>query len=499
MKIDAWGEILKAAHGPASDAAKTIVTDAVKSAIAGGDLVKALEANAVKAAKVVEKQAVELGKKTLEKAAMEGAKALLAGKNIWSAELAVLGAAKDQALALAKDALGGAYMALESVGKLAGTAVGVVKDVVSKAAGIFGKSVNSAATKFSPTASPQNNAIERCPETLEAKIARMEKRNKVIALGNESPNPGVRQAAQRLEKNNIAVDAARLSAHAYTVYDPKKKDKPDPPPIGNEIVGEDDLAAMNINKNLLEDSKAVIYKKSAGMPNAGQIVLAFRGSAEFGEIKVNADQAMGEDTVQYKSATQLGQAVALAYGPNALVTGHSLGGGKAQAAGIASGLKGYAFNSSGPHPNTTPGMKAVDGQFEQYRAEFDPLTGIQNSPALQGLTMALFAKKLAPVGVFVKVGSAFAKKLIGVGLPEKYVELADITIKAFPKMIENMLNTGSPLPKAIGNIHQVTSIDADGKPNPAVFFLDQHLISGVINGIEAEKTADQNTITGATQ
>ena len=120
-------------------------------------------------------------------------------------------------------------------------------------------------------------------------------------------------------------------------------------------------------------------------------VVAFRGTTgEAEDILTDHDQALGLKTRQYDAATDLGKQLKDQM-PGTEVTGHSLGGGKAQAAGVAGGLKGSMFNSAGLHPKTS-GMSPAKlasqaGLFQQYRAEGegggDPLTGLQNSRALQ--------------------------------------------------------------------------------------------------------------------
>ena len=59
------------------------------------------------------------------------------------------------------------------------------------------------------------------------------------------------------------------------------------------------------------------------------------------------DQAMALETEQYKAAAAVGVEVAESFGSEVEVTGHSLGGGKAQAAGTVGGLRGMMFNSAG--------------------------------------------------------------------------------------------------------------------------------------------------------
>ena len=72
-------------------------------------------------------------------------------------------------------------------------------------------------------------------------------------------------------------------------------------------------------------------------------------------------------------------------GNNCYITGHSLGGGLASAAAIASGeFLCYTFNSAGLHTNTVEtylniAMPPIPiGYITDYQVDFDILTGIQN-------------------------------------------------------------------------------------------------------------------------
>lgn len=98
---------------------------------------------------------------------------------------------------------------------------------------------------------------------------------------------------------------------------------------------------------------------------------------------------------QYQAAIMLGEAMSL-MSPPPVVTGHSLGGGKAQAAVVGSGgaVQGIMFNSAGLHPKSVglspDEMLQYAAQCSQQRTEGawnvgggDPLTGTQRSLTAQ--------------------------------------------------------------------------------------------------------------------
>ena len=231
-------------------------------------------------------------------------------------------------------------------------------------------------------------------------------------------------------------------------------------------------------------------------------MVAFRGTtAEAEDILTDHDQALGLETEQYKAATDLGRQLRLRI-PGAEVTGHSLGGGKAQAAGVAGGLKGSMFNAAGLHPksvNMSPAeLTTHASHFNQYRAEGvdggDPLTGLQNSREWQqrvyGGAQGLQAMVQA---------NRWALKELGVDdplalLPEKVQSLArgltDRLLNVTPQeAARNLAYSGGQwyVPPALGEVRGVASKTAQGHDTP---FEQQHGIGGVINGLETRKAGD---------
>jgi len=118
--------------------------------------------------------------------------------------------------------------------------------------------------------------------------------------------------------------------------------------------------------NMYDGLKAALYREYI----TGKYVLAFAGTenpainknvwnalswSEWADWLNNFYQAFGDGADQYTYAIAIG--AAFTNNPNlnssnTYITGHSLGGGLASAAAIASGFHAYTFNAAGLHPNT---------------------------------------------------------------------------------------------------------------------------------------------------
>ena len=162
----------------------------------------------------------------------------------------------------------------------------------------------------------------------------------------------------------------------------------------NKVVSIPDLAPKML-RNGKSGFDAAIYRN-----DQGQYVVAFRGTDQwFGpegaDIKANGGQALGLTTEQYKQAITLAQSAVRAFGKgNVIFTGHSLGGGLASAAMLATGAPGVTFNAAGLSDNTlrslNPGKTpnaireelAGSGQIRRYNVEGELLTGLQQGAML---------------------------------------------------------------------------------------------------------------------
>ncbi|MGH8033415.1 MAG: hypothetical protein ACREO8_13910 [Luteimonas sp.] len=157
--------------------------------------------------------------------------------------------------------------------------------------------------------------------------------------------------------------------------------------VGNWTrMNDTDLAAAGIDPATLENPdtglRAGIYQNAEG-----QTVLAFSGSNELQDwTGANFEQGVGWQNEQYDQAVQLAQQADAAFGDNLVITGHSLGGGLAAAASLATGNAAVTFNASGVHDNSierlgldpaTAKADAEAGQIRRYNIGGEVLTAAQ--------------------------------------------------------------------------------------------------------------------------
>ena len=169
---------------------------------------------------------------------------------------------------------------------------------------------------------------------------------------------------------------------------------------GYEKLNAEEMGKMNIKDSDLKDPstgfKADIYKDKNG-----DYVLVYRGtysdpdhpendlvhdwSKEWTDD--NMRQGLGMGSEQYKKSIKLAEKVNRnkPKGKQLTITGHSLGGGLATAAGAATGSKTYAFCPAGVHPNTYKmyGVKNPDtSKVHTYYSNQDFLNMASNNLSL---------------------------------------------------------------------------------------------------------------------
>jgi type VI secretion system secreted protein VgrG len=456
-----WGSALRYAYDAATDTARAAADLAMSSA-------KAAAGAGTKAALAVKDAGVAAAKAT-------GNALVTAG-----------GAVKQAAVTVAKGTANVASFGARVVG---GAVVQTLNVATAPSRAIFA----AAKRQFSPTLPVRQAASEPCPDTEAGKRRRLDERNRLIAVGRQPvASPAKKAAAERLARNNEAVELARLSDDAYAQYgDPPKNS----PPVGWTRVSDAELKERGLD-GLVKDSKAAIYKTPPDWPGGSKTVLAFRGTDGKEDILVDHDQAFGVGTAQYKAAAQLGSRVQKEYGSSVLVTGHSLGGGKAQAAGVMGGLKGTTFNSAGLHPDSVGGLEPAADQFVQYRSQNDPLTGLQNSAVGQAEAASTAGPLGFLAGVLMKGVDATGKAVGLGGLSKENADYADKAVKLLPRAIKNVWETGNVTPPANGRIEEVRALTDTGAEVPALDPMGQHSIKNVVNGIEEQKTADVNVLQG---
>lgn len=168
------------------------------------------------------------------------------------------------------------------------------------------------------------------------------------------------------------------------VYDPNSKGI-----AGWSRLTDDQLQQAGIDPASLEDPstgfRAAIYQDKNG-----DHVLAFAGSNDAKDWLNNAEQGIGLPATEYNQAVALATEAKVAFGGSLAITGHSLGGGLASIASLATDSAAVTFNASGLNDATikrlipdgdTSALKqqANDGLIRRYAIGGEILTGIQES------------------------------------------------------------------------------------------------------------------------
>jgi type VI secretion system secreted protein VgrG len=240
-------------------------------------------------------------------------------------------------------------------------------------------------------------------------------------------------AADRLARNNRAVENARLAADSYN--------KSGAPP---------GFERLHTYYDPLTNFSAVAYRSQMD----GHVVVAYAGTENTNLVVGaqdwlvgNAAQGAGIPTPRYAEAVSVARQAQAQYGPDTEFTGHSLGGGEAAAAALATGAHADTFNAAGLNPMSYAyyGLNPLDtGHVDNHTVDGEVLTTVQDY---------------------------------------------------------------SPLPSAVGHQHPLPAVrmtlDADGNesftpapPDGIMESVDRH--SRYIDGIEQQKTDDIATLKGMT-
>lgn len=127
---------------------------------------------------------------------------------------------------------------------------------------------------------------------------------------------------------------------------------------------------------------AAVYRNADG-----RYVLAFAGTTTTSDWGTNAEQGIGLPSEQHLRAIHLAQDLSRSVGgENMVITGHSLGGGLASTASIATDVPAVTFNAAGVHPNTVAEAQEQGGavaayspdQIRNYHVRGEMLTTLQN-------------------------------------------------------------------------------------------------------------------------
>ncbi len=177
-------------------------------------------------------------------------------------------------------------------------------------------------------------------------------------------------------------------------------------PAGWTRMSDADLAHAGIDPGSLDDPstgfRAAIYQDAKG-----DHVLAFAGTDPTSgkDILADAEQATGLPARQYQQAVALATQAKTAFGDSLALTGHSLGGGLASVASVATDSAAVTFNAAGVNNNTlrqlVPGadvaalkQEADDGLVRRYAVKGEILTGEQESGAFRGFAPDAIGHKI---------------------------------------------------------------------------------------------------------
>lgn len=243
------------------------------------------------------------------------------------------------------------------------------------------------------------------------KAERWQERKYLIGRGERSVYPDAQTAARRLSENNVAVEKAKLAENVYKTKNPLL-DMPEVPEGWRDISNDEAaLRKLHLTPKLLADNDtapdflARVYQPDSSVFGKDlSTTVVFRGSRapEFSEDMIttakkvvlkgdlsgiknvkdwtnNGAQGLGFKSDYYKRAVEIGKV--LKYSLNVDISGHSLGGGMASAASIASGKPAWTFNAAGLSSGTVEkyggNIIGSERDIHAYRVQGEMLTKLQ--------------------------------------------------------------------------------------------------------------------------
>jgi hypothetical protein len=205
-----------------------------------------------------------------------------------------------------------------------------------------------------------------------------------LHLAAISPVTNAAAPAQARLAANDTPDLQQVHTNALLAQD-VYNDVPSPP-AGYRAASDADLARLGLTPGMLEQPgessfRARVYV--SGEAGQERYTVVFRGSQSGDDWKSNAQQGFGFNSTHYANALEIGKKLARTDAEVTLV-GHSLGGGLAAEAAIASGRSADTFNAAGLHQNTIEKAQAVAeangrgmSSINNYRVQGEILTTLQ--------------------------------------------------------------------------------------------------------------------------
>ncbi len=228
---------------------------------------------------------------------------------------------------------------------------------------------------------PTDRALPDASPALAASATIGAQSRSLLTLPAVTPSQG--PALARMSANDVS-DAAQVHTNALLAAD-VYNDVPSPP-AGYRAASDADLDRLGLDAHMLEQPGETSFRARVyvtGEPGQERYTVAFRGSQSADDWKSNAQQGLGQDSVHYAAALEIGKKLARSDADVTLV-GHSLGGGLAAEAAIASGRSADTFNAAGLHPVTIASAQMVaeaNGRgvpsVDNYRVPGEILTAVQ--------------------------------------------------------------------------------------------------------------------------
>ena len=386
--------------GAVSGAAQSLGDKAKAVGETVGNAVKATGEVVVDTAKAAGGAIVD-GAKAVGGAIVDGAKA--AGETVGNAVKAVGdvvvdtakaagGAIIDGAKAVGGTIVDGAKAVGETVGnavKAVGDVVGTVVDTVKDIGNSIGDAVKTAKEVINSALNPPQITTAEWSE----KMALAEQ-------GLVSSDPKVREAAGELKQHLIAQQMSLLSSAVY-------EDPIQAPPGWKDISSDPEaLKAYGLDPSDLNiegsDFRARMFVPDGSvLGDSMKPTLAFKGTSTKEDWENNFRQGLNIHSDYYDRAVALGKQIEEAGASDSInITGHSLGGGLASAASVASGSDAYTFNAAGLNDATVSRYGGTDNNpnISAYQVKGEALTGLQSNvsimPEARGTAIELPANPL---------------------------------------------------------------------------------------------------------
>ncbi|WP_334183081.1 hypothetical protein [Novosphingobium sp.] len=159
------------------------------------------------------------------------------------------------------------------------------------------------------------------------------------------------------------------------------------PPEGYRVADAADLQVLGLSPALLGQGEFRARVYATGEGASTEYTIAFRGSQSAADWVNNAQQGLGFDSAHYRAALAIGERIARSDAAEQVrFTGHSLGGGLASAAAIASGRPADTFNAAGLHDDTIADARAIhaaaasptEAQVDSWQVQGEILSLIQD-------------------------------------------------------------------------------------------------------------------------